>query len=177
MSIFNHCTLILCKQTIIWVLKWKVILFVVFPHWWVACIIILVFASSFINSYPQMNEVDFLLACPFCRDICNCKSCLRLELREKVCFFDHFNFNHQWIHDQGIDEAFHGYIYNLAIYHFRCLFQNETRISEEAKKHYSKYLLRRLLPFVKQIDVEQSLEKEMEAQIRGTLQQTGLFTT
>ncbi|KAL1814618.1 hypothetical protein ACET3Z_017192 [Daucus carota] len=74
-----------------------------------------------------MNEVDFLLACPFCRDICNCKSCLRLELREK----------------------------------------NETRISEEAKKHYSKYLLRRLLPFVKQIDVEQSLEKEMEAQIRG----------
>ncbi|XP_063949289.1 lysine-specific demethylase JMJ26-like [Daucus carota subsp. sativus] len=47
------------------------------------------------------------------------------------------------------------------------MIKNETRISEEAKKHYSKYLLRRLLPFVKQIDVEQSLEKEMEAQIRG----------
>ncbi|KAL1817409.1 hypothetical protein ACET3Z_019983 [Daucus carota] len=45
--------------------------------------------------------------------------------------------------------------------------KNETRMSEGDKKNYAKYLLRRLLPYVKQINEEQSLEKEMEAQIRG----------
>ncbi|XP_074326963.1 lysine-specific demethylase JMJ29-like isoform X3 [Apium graveolens] len=29
--------------------------------------------------YPQMNEEDFIMACPVCRDNCNCTSCLRLE--------------------------------------------------------------------------------------------------
>ncbi|KAK1401681.1 hypothetical protein POM88_001286 [Heracleum sosnowskyi] len=29
--------------------------------------------------YPQMNEEDFIVACPVCRDNCNCTSCLRVE--------------------------------------------------------------------------------------------------
>nr|XP_017252530.1 PREDICTED: lysine-specific demethylase JMJ25-like isoform X2 [Daucus carota subsp. sativus] len=30
--------------------------------------------------YPKMKEEDFVKGCPFCRDICNCKSCLCLKL-------------------------------------------------------------------------------------------------
>ncbi|KAK1396481.1 hypothetical protein POM88_006344 [Heracleum sosnowskyi] len=79
------------------------------------------------NNYPKMNEEDFVEACPFCRDICNCKNCLRLELPIK----------------------------------------NQTRLSEDDKFHYSKYLLKRLLPFVRQFNEQQIMEREMEAKIRG----------
>ncbi|XP_074366280.1 lysine-specific demethylase JMJ26-like isoform X2 [Apium graveolens] len=79
------------------------------------------------NNYPNMNEEDFVEACPFCRDICNCKSCLRLDFPIK----------------------------------------NETRLSEDDKIHHSKYLLKRLLPFVRQIHEQQIMEREMEAKIGG----------
>ncbi|XP_038689600.1 lysine-specific demethylase JMJ25-like isoform X2 [Tripterygium wilfordii] len=33
----------------------------------------------YVMRYPQMIEDEVAVACPFCRGICNCKSCLRLE--------------------------------------------------------------------------------------------------
>ncbi|KAK1396487.1 hypothetical protein POM88_006350 [Heracleum sosnowskyi] len=77
--------------------------------------------------YPKMKEEDFVKACPFCRDICNCKSCLCLELPIK----------------------------------------NTTRLSKEDKFHHSKYLLKRLLPFVRKFNEQQNMERKMEAKIRG----------
>lgn len=44
-------------------------------------------SSALMYRYPQMNEEDFTMACPVCRDNCNCTRCLRLELPLHVCFF------------------------------------------------------------------------------------------
>ncbi|XP_074366287.1 lysine-specific demethylase JMJ26-like [Apium graveolens] len=79
------------------------------------------------NFYPKMKEVDFVEACPFCRDICNCKRCLSLELPIK----------------------------------------NITSLSKEDKFHHSKYLLKKLLPFVRKFSEQQNMERKMEAKIRG----------
>lgn len=57
-------------------------------------------------------------------------------------------------------------VYNLHTY-FGCLFQNTTSLSKEDKFHHSKYLLKRLLPFVRKFNEQQNMEKKMEAKIRG----------
>ncbi|XP_062224361.1 lysine-specific demethylase JMJ26-like isoform X2 [Phragmites australis] len=33
--------------------------------------------------YPQLSEDDFVKKCPFCRNICNCKTCLRAKVTRK----------------------------------------------------------------------------------------------
>lgn len=42
-------------------------------------------------------------------------------------------------------------------------------VSEEEEVKHSKFLLRALLPFLKQLDAEQMMEREIEARIRGIL--------
>lgn len=39
------------------------------------------------NRYPNLSEDDFVNKCPFCRNICNCKACLRAKVskKEEVC--------------------------------------------------------------------------------------------
>lgn len=81
--------------------------------------------------YPQMNEEDFIMACPVCRDNCNCTSCLRVEL--PLNDTTRFEFN----------------------------------LTKDDKLHYSKYLLKLLLPFVRRFNEEQIREREMEAKIQG----------
>lgn len=81
--------------------------------------------------YPKTIEKDFAEACPVCRDNCNCKSCLRLD----VLLNDTKRF--------------------------------ESELSEKEKICHSKYLLKKLLPFIKRFNEEQIMEKETEAKIQG----------
>jgi hypothetical protein len=38
-----------------------------------------------LNRYPHLTEDDFVNSCPFCRNNCNCKTCLRKNIIKKVC--------------------------------------------------------------------------------------------
>lgn len=44
----------------------------------------------------------------------------------------------------------------------------ELNVSEDEKVQHTKYLLQKLLPYVKQLNLEQMRERELEARIRGT---------
>ncbi|XAR73094.1 hypothetical protein NMG60_11006936 [Bertholletia excelsa] len=79
--------------------------------------------------YPKMTEDDFAEKCPVCRDNCNCKSCLRLDLPSK-----------------NVDSE---------------------KFGKEEEVPHSKYILHSLLPFLRNFNREQMMEKDVEARIRG----------
>ncbi|XP_051140980.1 lysine-specific demethylase JMJ29-like isoform X2 [Andrographis paniculata] len=84
--------------------------------------------------YPAMTEEDFAKKCPFCRQNCNCKRCMRL--------------------DGPIKE----------------LMDSRVEYTDEKRVEYSKYMLKLLLPFLKQFDDMQYKERQVEAGIQGKLQ-------
>ncbi|XP_068652803.1 lysine-specific demethylase JMJ27-like [Aristolochia californica] len=91
--------------------------------------------------YPLMSEAAIAECCPFCRGNCNCKSCLRIVMdKEKKR---------------------------------RCQHGNEIVSMDEEQKHeekrYAYHLIHVLLPFLKQLNQDQAIEKELEAKIRGVL--------
>lgn len=54
------------------------------------------FIFLLISRYPKMIEKDFAEACPVCRDNCNCKSCLRLDVLLNVGWFGSLIFIIGW---------------------------------------------------------------------------------
>ena len=51
-----------------------------------------------LNRYPNLSEDDFVNKCPFCRNICNCKACLRMkvpkEAEVRLCYLYISNSSH-----------------------------------------------------------------------------------
>lgn len=45
-----------------------------------------------------MNDEAFIMACPVCRDNCNCTSCLSLEMPLQVSFFSTLTFAINYIY-------------------------------------------------------------------------------
>ncbi|XP_062107930.1 lysine-specific demethylase JMJ26-like isoform X2 [Humulus lupulus] len=83
------------------------------------------------NWYPNTPEEDIAESCPVCRENCNCKSCLRLDVPLKK------------------------------------LKENTVNVSDDDKIEYSRYLLQQLLPFMKRLNAEQVIERELEAKRQG----------
>ncbi|KAE8022997.1 hypothetical protein FH972_008754 [Carpinus fangiana] len=81
--------------------------------------------------YPDTVEDFIAEACPVCREICNCKACLRLDVPLKN-------------------------LKNL-----------ELNVSKDVQIECNKFVLQTLLPFLRRINDEQTIEKEMEAKLQG----------
>nr|CAB3448521.1 unnamed protein product [Digitaria exilis] len=89
--------------------------------------------------YPHLSEDDFEKNCPVCRKNCNCKACLRGEpTRVK-----------RSTKSCPIEEG------------------DTWSVSEEDKIKYSMRAVHFLLPWLKELHQEQTLEKSVEASIRG----------
>ncbi|XP_030506640.2 lysine-specific demethylase JMJ26 isoform X1 [Cannabis sativa] len=79
------------------------------------------------NWYPNTPEEDIAESCPVCRENCNCKSCLRLDVPLKK------------------------------------LTKKEVNVSNDDEIEYSRYLLQHIIPFMRRLNAEQVIERELEA--------------
>ena len=107
------------------------------------------------NRYPHLTEDDFVNSCPFCRNNCNCKTCLRANIVHKVCLTFCVSF----------------LIYFLAwcIWHL-LLFLSQVdkwKVSDDDNIKFSRQIAHFLLPWLRDFHHKQMLEKSVEATIRG----------
>ncbi|CAI0451971.1 unnamed protein product [Linum tenue] len=99
------------------------------------------------NWYPKLTHEEVAAACPFCCNNCNCKACLRRDLQAEVQALPLF----------GISLDFE----------LRSLLKLELTV-DESRRH-AEFILQSILPFLKQIDEEQLMERKIDAGILGTL--------
>ena len=124
-----------------------------------------------LNRYPHLSEDDFEKSCPVCRNNCNCKACLQGDTTRskkskksspiEVCHFSEFiSILSSWppcVLFVGLLPIF--------------LFQqaDEWSVPEEDKIKYSVRAVHFLLPWLKALHQEQTLERSVEASIEGNM--------
>ena len=146
-----------------------------------------------LNRYPHLSEDDFEKNCPVCRNNCNCKACLRGDTtrskvstrggktRRKKSMWGDTTRSKKSKNSSPIEVCHFSEFISILSSWPPCvlfvgllpifLFQqaDEWSVSEEDKIKYSVRAVHFLLPWLKALHQEQTLERSVEASIEGNM--------